>query len=357
MNSCLLGKEGDFALSEARQNRELSQSSGAEGSLFSNTAITSHLEECLIERDYPETSLKSLKRCGLDTGFKIFRACECGTDYFSATWNCNSRICPRCALKRKRRLKRRFLPILNDYNQPHQTHRLLFLTISPLNYESFEDGIKHIKASFSKFIRRKYIHERVEGGFYVVEAKTQNSSGERKGWNIHIHCIIYAKYLDNVIRGHCNKCMQNYIKYDYNSKKHYCGNSKCHSSDVVVSGDSTLVKEWKASSGGREVNIHISRLGSALYTLNYLLKYISSNKDDFSSDEDLADYTCGIRKQKLINAFGIFFKTKSKGKTYEICYNCGDKVTYWSDNTILRTIIEEKEAIAKRPPNLEKYMD
>jgi len=317
----------------------------AEGSLLGNNVITEHLR--LL--GYPETSINSMNRCGEKLGIRIFRNCDgCGTRGIDLEYHCSLRTCPNCAWVRKNRLRSKFLPILKSFHIDRNNDQLYFLTISPANYNNSEEGIKHIKKSFKKFLRTDYIKERVKGSLWVIETKTKNKFGDSKGWNIHVHAIIYGKRLDNMIRGKCNDCNQNLLKFDHKTKKYYCANNKCGSYNVIYKKDSRIVRLFKKCSK-REVNIHVSKQGSSEYTLNYMLKYVSSNKDDFNNEKEIAEYIYYTRKKRLINGFGLFFKIKTK-KSDNICYKCGCHVSYIVDFEISELIKESRP-----PPNLWKY--
>ena len=317
----------------------------AEGSLLGNNVISEHLREL----GYPEISIHSMNRCGEEIGIKVYRECGCGGKVIDLKYHCSLRTCPMCALIRKNRLRNKYLSYLKSFPIDRNNNQLYFLTISPANYNNFEEGIEHIKKSFKKFARNNYIKERVKAGLWVIETKTKNKFGDSKGWNIHIHAIIYGRRLDNRIRGKCNKCKQNLLKSDYNNKKYYCANNKCNSYDVIHKKDSRIVEIFKKCSK-RDVNIHISKQGSSEYTLNYMLKYISSNKDDFNDGKEIAEYIYHTRKKRLINCFGLFFKLKVK-KSENICYKCGCHVSYIVDFEVSELLNGNKP-----PPDLDKYL-
>ncbi len=274
--------------------------------LLGNNAITSHL----IELDYPEKSLSSMLRCGESSGFRIMASCNCGNRIIPLKHNCNLRTCPRCAKIRKRKLSRKYLPLLKGIHQ-NRKYFLYFLTISPKNYTNLEQGLNHIKKSFSRFLRHNYIKKRINAGLYVIETK-----GTEGNWNIHLHAIIYGRWIDNKIRKEKN---------------------------------SKIVRLFKQSSK-REVNIHVTRQNSARFTLNYMLKYISANKDYFKTDLDMAKYIVAIRKKRLISTFGEFYKLKLKIKKPR-CFVCNQEIIF----TIDYEIILEIEKGRKRPPDLRDW--
>ena len=77
-----------------------------EGSaLLGNRAITKHLR--LL--DYPESSLRSMEKCGELTGLKMVQQCACTVKVFDLVHHCNHRTCSPCAKRRERRLGRQYL--------------------------------------------------------------------------------------------------------------------------------------------------------------------------------------------------------------------------------------------------------
>lgn len=286
------------------------------GSLFSNRAVTLHLQEL----GYPQKSIESMEKCGVSTGFRVLAACGCSTRVLSLKHHCNLRTCPECAKKRKRRIVRQYKPFLESLPQD-RTNFLYFLTISPQNYTNLQEGLTHIKKSFAKFLRHKYIKDRIKAGLYVIETK-----GTEGNWNIHIHAIVYGRFLDNRIRGTCLDCGQNLMKYDFTSKKFYCANRRCNSLNVVVKQNSRLVDLFMESSG-LACNVHITKMPTTAFSLNYMCKYISANKDDFSTDRDIAQYIMATRKLRLISTFGLFYNVEVAVQPF-VCPHCGCEVHF-----------------------------
>jgi len=313
-----------------------------ESPLFSKRVISSHLQSL----GYPEKSLINMLKCGEDSYEHIIAECDCGGFLLDLKHKCSLRTCPSCSKKRKRRIRRKYLPFLQS-QKITPTNFLYFLTISPKNYPSLREGLEHIRKSFSRFLRLQYIKERVDAGLYVIESK-QSSDGS---WNIHIHAIIYGRWLDNRIRGFCLDCNRPAImKYDYSEKKYYCANAKCKSTNVIVNENSKLVELWRASSG-REVNMNIQKQSSVSYTLNYMLKYISANKDDFATPEAMADYIFITRKRKLINTFGKFFKYKPPEDHPKICPNCNKEIHYYYDYEVKKILLASRKPPEYDPGN------
>ena len=90
-------------------------------------------------------------KCGTMSGFSVVKSCDCGKEVIPLTYHCSLRTCSNCSKIRKRRISRKYLPFLQKVHQDRKNF-LYFLTISPRNYENLEEGMDHIKKSFSKFI-------------------------------------------------------------------------------------------------------------------------------------------------------------------------------------------------------------
>ena len=282
--------------------------SSAGAPLLGNSVITSHLQEL----GYPEKSLKSMLKCGVETGFKILSHCGCKNKIINVTHHCSLRTCLDCSKIRKRKISRKYFPFLQSLYQNRRDF-LYFLTISPENYKNIKEGLEHIKKSFSRFLRHNYVKERIRGGLYVVEVK-----GEEGNWNIHIHAIIYGRYIDNKVR---------------------------------KEKDSKVVRLFKQSSK-TEVNIHVKKQDSARFTLNYMLKYISANKDDFNTSLDMAKYIIATRKKRLIHTFGEFYNIKIK-KSKCICNKCNQEIEYIIDLEVVLYVEEKMNEL--KPPDLEYW--
>lgn len=226
-----------------------------------------------------------------------------------------------------------------------------FLTISPPNYISLDEGQEHLRKSFAKFIRRQYLKGRIKAGFYVIEAKQGNDGS----WNIHLHAIIYGRWLDYRLRGQCLECGQNLIKFNKTTKKFYCANHKCKSENIVRFDDTRLGREW-AESAGSSAHIYGERVRYAHGAVSYLTKYIALNKDNFLSVDDAAEYTIKMRKRKLINSFGQFYHDIRKGKMpmpIHHCKHCGEEISYFFDIEVSCIIKIARE----KPPDPQQILN
>jgi len=295
------------------------------------SAVCSHLREL----GYPEKSISSMLRCGQSSGFYMIKKCGCGVSLFPLIHHCNLRTCPACAKLHRRRVFARFLPFFNKF-KVDKANFFQFLTISPPNYSTLEEGFSHIRKSWSKFIRRDYIKDRIKAGFYVLET-TQADDGS---YHIHIHCVMYGRWIDYRLRGKCLDCGQNLIKYDKSSMKYYCGSRRCNSFNVVVYDDTKVAREWNASAKTLAVRIYGKRVDSIYGAVDYLTKYLSVNEADFLSEKDMASYIFNTHKRKLINAFGLFHSIKMD-KPVCICCKCHQEIEFIYDIDAVNILLQQ----------------
>lgn len=328
--------------------------------LFIHKVISSHLREM----GYPEKSINSLQRCGEECGFYVTRSCLCGDFSVGLTWRCSSRVCPECSKVRRRRIFASFLPFFKQFPVTRKDFHQ-FLTISPKNYKSLPEGLKSIRKGFSKFIRRKYIKERIKAGFYIIEAVQvwkgkpifdKNGhflyNAQEDGWNLHIHAVVYGAWLDYRMRGKCFDCSQNLLKFDKLAKRFYCGNKKCNSLRVEKHDNSTtLGREWSASNNGQFAHIYGEKVNYIHGAVHYLTKYISSNKEDFKDDKGVAEYIVNTHSKRLINSFGLFYSNrKSIKKPKYWCDKCDSELTFEFDIEVSYAISEVKHERLMKPP-------
>ena len=317
----------------------------AEGALLGREVISQHLRTL----GHPERSIASFERCGEKLGFQMVGSCGCGFRPVDMRWSCCLRVCEPCSKKRQKRLKQRYLSALTNLQKQRGNDQFYFLTLSNPSYDTFEQGLKHCKDSFKKFLRTDYVKARIKGGLYVTET-TKSPDGK---WHVHNHAILYGRRLDNAIRGTCLECEQHLIKYDKKSKTYFCANSKCHSEKVSFKKDSKIVSLYKKASG-QESNAFIEKMQGASTALNYLLKYISTTSDVFTDVKDIAIYIKTTHKKKLVTTFGLFFKIKYP-KLLQRCYECGEPIHFEFD-TELVNLISGNLKFKHPPPDLNAYI-
>lgn len=292
----------------------------------------------LLKKGLSKKTLVSLLKCGTPSATEKLLKCTCGCGQRVGRihHHCSNRSCPKCAKRRERKLFRKYYPLVRNLT-PTSSHSLKFLTVSPKNYDSIT-GQEELRKAISKIIRRRYLKERIDSGLYVIETKTKNKKGEAKGWNIHAHFIIYSRFLNNRLYGYCKNCKRRtWIKQDKQSKKFYCSTRQCNSLDVKHDGkDSRLVREFRKTLG-REVTVDIKNVKSRFkprgelkdrkHALNYCLKYVGANKEDFANEDDLAEYIVYTTDRRLINVFGRFYDFKADKLKY-MCYTCKQPVIF-----------------------------
>ena len=320
-----------------------SDSEGAERPLLDYNGISEHLKRL----NYPEKALYNFEHCGEPKGMYLLADCGCGTYPIELKNKCDNKFCPRCSKIRAFRTRKRLIPYLRSFKN-NSFYKWRFLTISPVSYESYEEGKKHIRLSWKRFLKRSYIKDRIEGGFMVVEVT--NKSGL---WHFHIHAIIYSRHLDNVLRGSCPHCSQNYIKYNRNTKEYYCANRNCNKIYEGHIKESRVASEF-SQSAGRECMVDISQARSPKTVLNYMLKYVMMEKDSFSNIEDFAYHIAKSYKDRQINSFGKFYDFKKQIKSNHLlqetprhCKHCGEIIRFQFDSEVSELIRESKN---KPPP-------
>lgn len=307
--------------------QDLHQRATGGSSLLDLIEISEHLKEL----NYPKSALDGFLHCGEGTSIFLKGECDCNKYSIRVSKRCNKRFCPKCAPRRKKRIKRRLRLYLRDHFNNRQ-YSFKFLTIAPKNYDNLDEGMKHIKKSFRKFYRRKYIKERLIGGFYVLECTNKGN-----GWNIHLHCIVYSKRLDNVYRGKCSHCGQSYLKRDRNSGKFYCANRKCNQIYEGVIKKPKIAELFESSSK-RSCFSDISHIGNKKSVINYCLKYIVSDKSSFQDSFQFSQFIVSSYNQRLISPFGDF-SSLPKIKSVVICPSCDTIIRFTLDIGVMKDVL------------------
>lgn len=351
----------------------------AGASLFIKEAISVHIWDKdllnLLEiRGFDMKKIDSMRRCGDETGRRIISNCNGKGKHwktFNATYQCNVKTCPRCSKKRRRFLYRDLVPFLESYHVDRNSiNSLKFLTISPEIYENLKEGRKKARYDLKKFLRSKYVRDRVKGGIWTEEAPfvkkgdpIYNAIGEKigehkgTGWHIHYHLIIYGRKLDNHIRGKCLDCGQSLLKFDTIGKNYYCANRSCNSIRVVLknNGNSKIVTLFNKISG-RENHLYISELATRGHIVNYISKSLNYvGKTDNNEDlEKYAEFIQESNKTKLINKFGVF--CVKIAKQYNKCNDCEGDLSYIADcNEVQDWYIEKFKGVGNPNRDLNEF--
>ncbi len=303
----------------------------------------------LFKIDFPLKSINSILNCGVTKDY-LTKNCGCGKSVVPITNHCDSRTCKNCNPRRKAKFRNKYIGLL-QYHRPDGIHNNLFITIAPPNYQDLEFGLIDIRGKITKWRRHEYIKDRIKAGLYVIESKQK----EDGSWNIHSHMIAYSRHLDNQIRGNCLDCKQNLMKFD-KQRGFYCANQNCNSNNVRVNKDSKLKSTWRELFN-EECHFHVKKIGSIKSKLNYMLKYISTQKEDFLSVYFEALYIKTIKGKRLITAFGGWYKidlSKYQLKNKIICKACNQEIEFRYDLEEVSRIFYEQ---SKPPPDYYKQFD
>lgn len=368
-------KLSNVPLSAEKTYKEYIAELSTESALLGKRAISSHLSSSLRKLGHPERAIRSLEKCQQQTGGYFLQWCDCGhsNNIHPLKHWCNNRTCPPCAEKRKKRLRNLYLTSLLKLEQNNKLS-LKFLTISPQNYTNLKEGLKDIRKNFRKFLRLKYIKKRMFGSIYIIEAKQQWAGQQvyhketgmylytvkQTSWNIHIHAIVYGKFLRNQIKGKCNQCGNRNIKFNHQTKKYRCASPNCLSHDVVAEKNSKLTREWLKCTNNQPVNMHVTRQANKQtgrnnprWTLNYMLKYISTGKEDFENEDAEAEYISSTYHTRLIETTGMF-KDYPWEKQHPHCEICKTQIQFMTCYDVEKAISHAQRIEAVRRSLLEK---
>ena len=289
---------------------ELDFSQSSKGALLLDSL---YLSEQLGKDEKFEVQAYKLKSCGQ---FSTILMCGCG--FIKVPKRCNYIICSRCGKIRSDKFYKRFIRLVKTKRIARSIYDvgLRFLTLTIRNVRDVIEGVDKLYTSFKKLRRRDYWKNRVLGGIGSIDMK----KAEDGLWNIHIHALIFSRYLD--MKSHKKK-----------------------------GGDSKLVQEWRKSTGGDSI-LDIKRVRSHEGALYYILKYLAKGISDLSYEEKAEFFKLTFRR-RLLFAFGrkkdkIFYGIKII-KTPALCKNCHDPFEY------IRLHSEEYESAEKyfseKPPN------
>lgn len=172
---------------------------------------------------------------------------------------CGDRFCPTCGVVRLAKVRKRLKWLLAACKPP-KNHRLKMVTLSIPNESSLRDQVKSLVASFRKLRNRAYWKKRVSGGAFVIEIK-----GHEGNWHAHIHCIVYASWLDWT----------------------------------------RLLHIWKSVSTGSAVYVSDIPISKAVH---YLTKYLT--KDELPC-HDFEEASWALKGQRLFSPIGNWYKLNS----------------------------------------------
>ena len=126
--------------------------------------------------------------------------------------------------------------------------------------------IKKLNNDIRRFRNSPYIKKHITGGLSVIECGHPSDS---RGWNLHVHCIVRAVYIDQKI----------------------------------------ISREWKKATGDSYI-VDIRRVGSSELSLNYLFKYlhkapvVKSSRGSFWISILKWAYNKSFYKSRHVNSWG-----------------------------------------------------
>lgn len=105
--------------------------------------------------------------------------------------SCGNRFCSICGGPRRRRVRARLNSIVKSL-RPGPGYSTKMVTLTMPKQPDLRSGVKVLLQSFRRLRQRKFWKNKVVGGAFVVEVK-----GIPGAWNIHLHCIVEARFIPN----------------------------------------------------------------------------------------------------------------------------------------------------------------
>jgi plasmid rolling circle replication initiator protein Rep len=132
---------------------------------------------------------QKIKSCG-----KSYSTFMCNCKFIRVRKRCSYIICPICGKIRTEKFYKKFAGLVKSKRVARSIYDtgLRFLTLTIKNVEDVIEGVDKLYSSFKQLRRRKYWKERVLGGIGAIDMK----KGQDGLWNVHIHALIYSKFLD-----------------------------------------------------------------------------------------------------------------------------------------------------------------
>jgi len=243
----------------------------------------------------------------------------CGAVITTPT-TCGDRTCPTCRQESGRRLRRRYLPLL----QQCKTDELALITLTLLitaGPEDLYEKLERIRAAWSKLIRLA-VWRPVRGGLAAIEVLPARAGA----WNVHIHAIAEAGLV-----------VRPFSYYDKAGRKR-------EGADILGAGQTMRPQDvsaaWHRLTGDSYI-VDIRRVkelpngrGGARGALAYVLKYLVKPQE-WAGFEARAAYNRVMHGRRLILTFGQWHPTHKRCRWRVIrkvparpCRECG-QVAGW----------------------------
>jgi hypothetical protein len=212
-----------------------------------------------------------------------------------------------------------------------------YLTISPENYETEEEGLREVRESWKRFIRTDYAKGRIKGGLYVIEV-VENWIGkqikdkygrlikisDKHNYHVHMHIIVYSSWLQNKKLDGSDSELN--LELNKAFRRHVFPDIK------LISEDSNKYRH------NRDI-------------LDYLLQYISSYDNDFENLKSFAKHVKLIKGKRLLTTFGDFYDNPPpKIINNCICPKCLKKKEQIYNPEIIENFKKFQEKDLNKPP-------
>lgn len=248
---------------------------------------------------------------------------HCGHEH-KAEIGCGNRACPDCRAVEAKRLKAKYMPLIEQV--PVEKMALVTLTLLITSSDGLREKVDRIRGLWRKLIRQKAFRP-VAGGLYVIEVK--RAAKVPGGWNVHIHAMAEAKGF----------------------LRHWKDGNGRLKADILGQGAALTMQRlsaaWKGLTGDSAI-VDITpfklNMGGSRGALNYVLKYMTkSDALNLQSLEDRFEYNRSVKGVRLINTFGSWSPTSKNYRFIDdregysfICPECGQNAGYWISEFDLR---------------------
>jgi hypothetical protein len=112
-------------------------------------------------------------------------------DAYGHLWSCNSRLCPVCSEKIRKRQRRRMLDTVAAHKLTvGYDYRLLTLTQPVPRQANLPESIGRLQTAWSLFSKRTFFEHHIRGGFKGVEFVPKEH-----GYHAHIHSLIESRFI------------------------------------------------------------------------------------------------------------------------------------------------------------------
>lgn len=117
--------------------------------------------------------------------YRILYCSHCGFA-LKVPIDCGFRFCPTCSKRQAFRVRNRLSWIFDNY-RPEPGYMLKMVTLSTINCQDLDKGVKSLIHSFRRLRQRRVWKDHVSGGATIIEIK-----GRPNSWHPHLHILCYS---------------------------------------------------------------------------------------------------------------------------------------------------------------------